>query len=138
MRLVVHANSSLKRNTSISLSDGLTGWAEKDSGAAAIEVSKRSSAIDYATFYKAFSALDTAAVLKMIVSLTTSRDGRILLGRFLVRGLCALYHGDYDPHYVTGLGAALWIAETFADQSSLASNALHQYLSFLFRSLVKT
>ena len=114
------------------------GWMGEKKSDTRFEVPKQSSATDYVTFYKAFSALDVDAVLKMAVPLTTSPDGRMLLGRFLVRGLCALYQGNYDPHYVTGLGAALWITATYPDQPSFVSSALHQYVSFLFRGLAGT
>ena len=108
---------------------------EKGSHAAFVEISKQRSALDYGTFYQAFSALDTQAVLEMVVPLTASAEGRKLLGRFLVKGLCDLYQGDYDPHYVTGLGAALWVVGQYTDHPSLVSSALHQYIGFLFRGL---
>ena len=87
----------------------------------------------YGLFYEAFSALDTQAVLKMVIPLVASSEGRKLLGRFLIKGLCDPYQGEYDPHYVTGLGATLWVVGQYPDQLSLVSNALHQYLAFLFR-----
>lgn len=85
----------------------------------------------YGLFYEAFSALDTQAALEMVIPLAASHEGRKLLGRFFVKGLCDLYQGEYDPHYVTGLGATLWVVGQYADQLSLVSNALHQYLAFL-------
>jgi hypothetical protein len=108
---------------------------EKESQVMFVDVAKQSYNPDYNTFYQAFSALDKQAVLKRLIPLTVSSDGRKLLGRFLVRGLSDLYQGNYDPHYVTGLGAALWITQAYPEQPALASNALHQYLSFLFRAL---
>jgi hypothetical protein len=85
----------------------------------------------YGLFYEAFSALDTQAALEMAIPLAASHEGRKLLGRFLIKGLCDLYQGEYDPHYVTGLGATLWVVGQYADQLSLVSNVLHQYLTFL-------
>jgi hypothetical protein len=85
----------------------------------------------YSLFYEVYSALDTQTVLEMVIPLAASQEGRKLLGRFLVKGLCDLYQGEYDPHYVTGLGATLWVVGQCADQLSLVSNALHQYLTFL-------
>jgi hypothetical protein len=110
---------------------------EKESHAAFVETQKQGSVRDYDTFYRAFSALDAQAVLKILVPLPASEEGRKLLGRFLIKGLCDLYQGDYNPHYVTGLGALLWVAGQYRDRPQLALNALHQYIGFLFRALGK-
>ncbi|HME41982.1 MAG TPA: hypothetical protein VKF36_02755 [Syntrophorhabdales bacterium] len=108
---------------------------DKESREVSIEAPSRRIEPGYGSFYEAFSALDTQAVLKIIVPLTVSHEGRKLAGRFLIKGLCDLYQGDYNPHYVTGLGAALWAVGHYADRRSLASNALHQYIAFLFQGL---
>jgi hypothetical protein len=108
---------------------------EKESEEVSVEAPNRRTAPGYGSFYEPFSALDTQAVLKMAIPLTASAAGRKLLGRFLTKGLCDLYQGEYDPHYVTGLGAALWVVGQYAEHPSLASNALYQYLTFLFRGL---
>jgi hypothetical protein len=108
---------------------------EKEPQEVSVEAANRRTAPSYGSFYEPFSALDTRAVLKMVIPLAGSAAGRKLLGRFLIKGLCDLYKGDYDPHYVTGLGAALWAVGQYADHPSLVSNALHQYVAFLFRSL---
>ena len=71
----------------------------------------------------------------MLVPMAASGEGRKRLGRFLIKGLCDLYQGDYNPHYVTGLGAALWMVGRYAGHPSLVSNVLHQYIGFLFRGL---
>ncbi len=108
---------------------------EKESREAFVNAPKGRSTLGYGTFYEAFSALDTQTVLKMVIPLAASDEGRKLLGRFLIKGLCDLYQGDYNPHYVTGLGAALWVAAQYAERPSLVSNALHQYVAFLFHGL---
>ncbi len=113
----------------------LDWMAEKEAHVVTVEPSKRDTVPAYGSFYEAFSALDTAAVFKMAVSLVASVEGRKLLGRFLIKGLCDLYQGDYDPHYVTGLGATLWMVEQHADHPSVASNVLYQYLDFLRNSI---
>ena len=117
----------------------VTSWldwmGEKESHATFVAVPKQRATLSYATFYEAFSALDTQTVLKMVIPLTASDEGRKLLGRFLVKGLCDLYQGDYNPHYVTGLGAALWVVAQYTGHPPLASNALHQYIAFLFHGL---
>ena len=67
---------------------------------------------DYDQFYQEFSRLETLAVVKPLAGLAGSEAGRRLLGRFLIKGVCDLYNGAYDPHYLTGLGAALWAVNT--------------------------
>ena len=108
---------------------------KKEPRATLVEAPEQGYVLDYAMFYRAFSALDTEAVTRIAVPLTASAEGRKLAGRFLIKGLCDLYQGDYNPHYVTGLGAMLWVVGQHADQPSLVSNALHQYVGFLFRAL---
>ena len=59
-----------------------------------------------------------------------SGQGRRRLGRFLVKALCDNYQGDYDPHYLTGLGSALWVVNQYGDRTPIAANALYQYLDY--------
>jgi hypothetical protein len=90
---------------------------------------------DYARFYQVFSSLETTAVMKSLIGLTDSATGRRILSRFLVKGVCDLYNGAYDPHYLTGLGAALWAVNRFPGNCEIAANALYQYLDFFFSGL---
>lgn len=117
----------------------VVSWLEwvggKETQATLVEAPEQGSVRDYGTFYRAFSALDTEAVTRIAVPLTASAEGHKLLGRFLIKGLCDLYQGNYNPHYVTGLGATLWVVGQYADQPPLVSNALHQYVGFLFHAL---
>ena len=108
---------------------------EKEPRQVSVEVSNRRPTLDYGRFYEVFSGLDTQAVLGMLGPVAVTTEGRKRLGRFLIKGLCDLYQGDYNPHYVTGLGAALWVIGQCADEPSLVSSALRQYLSFLFRDM---
>ena len=62
-------------------------------------------------------------------------EGRQNLSRFLVKGLCDRYRGNYNPHCITGLGAALWVIHHFGNQPALAMKALFQYTDFLFDSI---
>jgi len=64
-----------------------------------------------------------------------SPEDRSKLCFFLVTGVCELYQGDYDPHYLTGLAALFWVINTFHDDAFLVRNALYQYLSFYFKNL---
>ena len=95
---------------------------------------KAGTTADYATFFNVFSRLEPGGALAAAVPMATF-DGRKQLGRFLVRGLCDLYQADYNPHYVTGLGAALWVIEGHWNKPPVVTNVLHQYLGFLFSGL---
>jgi len=90
---------------------------------------------DYNRFYETFSTLEAKSVVASIQGMITSQQGRLELGRFLIKGLCDLYQGDYNPHYLTGLGSALWVADRCWKQASVVSNAFYQYVDFLFDGL---
>jgi len=93
---------------------------------------------DYSSFYETYSELDARTVTAIAKGMITSSQGRRLLGRFLIKSLCKAYQGDYDPHYVTGLGSALWAVDRYWNRDSVAVNALYQYLDYLFEGLRKS
>lgn len=84
----------------------------------------------YARFYEIFSELDAKSVVASLLGLTTSQTGRQKLCRFLTRGLCDQYQGNYNPHNITGLGSALWVVDRYWKQSPIVTNALFQYIDF--------
>ncbi len=90
---------------------------------------------DYNRFYETFGTFEAKAVVGSIREMIASRQGRLELGRFLIKGLCDLYQGDYNPHYLTGLGSALWVADRFYKQASVVANAFYQYVDFFFDGL---
>ncbi len=92
-------------------------------------------ALGYSRFYEIFSRREAKSVVAALSEMISPEEGRRQLGRFLIKGLCTLYQGSYDPHYLTGLGSALWAVERYWDQPSIAQNALFQYLDFYFDSL---
>jgi hypothetical protein len=49
--------------------------------------------------------------------------------------VCDQYQGNYNPHYLTGLGSALWVVDQYWNQSPIAINALFQYIDFFFAGL---
>jgi hypothetical protein len=65
----------------------------------------------------------------------TSSQGRAEVGRFLIKSLCDHYQGSYNPHYLTGLGSALWVADRCWKQAPVVVNAFIQYVDFLFDGL---
>lgn len=87
---------------------------------------------DYASFYQSFSKREVQPVLSALAGLIPSSEGRLRLGRYLIKGICDQYQGNYDPHFLTGLGSALWVVDRYRDRPSIAMNALHQYLNYFF------
>jgi hypothetical protein len=90
---------------------------------------------EYNHFYEMFSALEAKAVVTTLQGMIASHQERLQLGRFLLKSLCDQYQEDYNPHYLTGLGSALWVTDRCWKQPSVAVNALYQYLDFLFNGL---
>jgi hypothetical protein len=90
---------------------------------------------DYNRFYETFSTFEAKSVVASMQEMIASQQGRLELGRFLIKGLCDRYQGDYNPHYLTGLGSALWVADRCWKQTPVVVNAFYQYVDFLFAGL---
>jgi hypothetical protein len=88
--------------------------------------------VDYTRFYETFSRLEAKSVVELVAGMIVSPQGRLQLGRFLIKGLCDQYQGNYNPHYLTGLGSALWVVDRYWNQAPIAINALLQYIDFFF------
>ena len=54
--------------------------------------------------------------------------------RRLIKGVIDNYKGDYNPHYFTGLGSALWVIDRYWNHIPIVTNALHQYIDFYFQA----
>ncbi|MEO0249878.1 MAG: hypothetical protein ABIN58_10175 [candidate division WOR-3 bacterium] len=91
--------------------------------------------VDYDTFRQAFLQLDAEHLIALAGGMIERADDRSRLGAFLVTSVCDLYDGNYDPHYLTGLGALLWVLKNYHDEAGLAQNALYQYLDFYFSAM---
>jgi len=91
---------------------------------------------DYNRLYEIFSRHEAKSVVASLEGMIFSKQGRRQLGRFLIRALCDQYQGRYDPHYLTGLGAALWTVERYWNQAPIALNAIFQYLNFYFENII--
>jgi hypothetical protein len=96
---------------------------------------KHESVEEYSRFYGKFSKLDAKRLVASLREMISSGEGRHRTGRFLLQGLCDRYQGDYNPHYLTGLGSALWVVDQYRHQPNIAVNALYQYLDFFFSGL---
>ncbi len=118
----------------------LTGaWIEFMGDKKAEQIALDSSAVegpaDYTRFYESFSRLKAKSVLASVAAMIVSEQGRRQLGRFLIKALCDQYQGNYNPHYLTGLGSTLWVVDRYWNQAPIAINALFQYIDFLFDGL---
>ncbi len=118
----------------------LTGaWIEFMGDKKAEQIALDSSAVegpaDYTRFYESFSRLEAKSVLASVAAMIVSEQGRRQLGRFLIKALCDQYQGNYNPHYLTGLGSTLWVVDRYWNQAPIAINALFQYIDFLFDGL---
>jgi hypothetical protein len=89
----------------------------------------------YDHFYESFSRLEAKPVVASVAGMITSAHERRRLGRFLIKGVCGLYQGDYNPHYLTGLGSALWVLDQYWNHAPIVFNALAQYLDFFFAGI---
>lgn len=90
---------------------------------------------DEEQFYEIFSKWDAKPVVATVAGMISSKKGRSMLGRLLIKGVCKQYQGNYNPHYLTGLGSALWVVERYWKQAPTAMNALFQYIDFFFTGL---
>jgi hypothetical protein len=87
---------------------------------------------DYGRFYAAFSAGKAKSLAASFRNKMGSEEGRRRIGRFLIQGLCDQYRGNYDPHFLTGLGSSLWVLGRYWSNQPLGTQALIQYLDFYF------
>jgi hypothetical protein len=92
-------------------------------------------ATDYSSFYQCFSKREEQPLLSSLAGLIPSQEGRVRLGRYLIKGVCDQYQGNYDPHFLTGLGSALWVVDHYRDHPPVAMNAMRQYLNFFFTQI---
>jgi hypothetical protein len=90
---------------------------------------------DYHGFYGKVTAKNAKAATASLLAMAGSDQGRRRLGRFLVKTICDKYQGDYDPHYLTGLGSALWVVNQYWNQPPIAANALYQYVDYFIGGL---
>ena len=86
----------------------------------------------YSKFSEAFARTDVKPLVQSVMKMILTPQGRLQLGRFLIKGLCDNYQGNYNPHYLTGLGSALWVVNRYWNHLQIVANALSQYLDFYF------
>jgi hypothetical protein len=89
----------------------------------------------YAVFYETFSKLDPKSSTASLKIMLPTPEGRRQLSHFLIKGVCDLYQKNYNPHYLTGLGSSLWVANKYWNDGPIATNALFQFVDFFFSGL---
>ena len=87
---------------------------------------------DYFTFYRSFLESDPIKILDVVKKSLVSEDERNRLAHFLIKAVLQCYNGNYNPHYLTGLGSALWTMNRFYDHPDLVLTCLNQYLDFFY------
>jgi hypothetical protein len=90
---------------------------------------------DYKRFFDMFSGFEAKPVVESVAGMIVSPEGRRQLGRYIVKAVVDRYRGDYNPHYITGLASVLWVVDRYWKQTTIALNALYQYLDFFFTDL---
>lgn len=105
---------------------------DKEEERIALDSPKSEPPASYEQFNETFSTLNAKSTLTIAAAMIASPEERKRLARFLIKGLCDQYQGNYDPHYLTGLGSILWVMDRFRNQESIVLNALFQYLSYFF------
>jgi len=90
---------------------------------------------EYGDFTHSFLQLDADRMLAQIGGMIEESDARTRLCSFLIQSVCDLYDGNYNPHYLTGLGALMWALNTHHQEVGLVQNALYQYLDFYFSAM---
>ncbi|MBW2306867.1 MAG: hypothetical protein JRG73_08020 [Deltaproteobacteria bacterium] len=105
---------------------------EKEEEPIALDSRGAEGVYEYGRFYGMFSRLEAKPATAYLAPMFATPIERRRMGRFLIKSLCDLYQGDYNPHYLTGLGSVLWVLDRFRNQTTISLNALYQYLDFFF------
>ena len=100
-----------------------------------LEATKGDQLNNYTMFSETFAEMDAKLLVQSVAHMIAVPQGRLQLGRFLIKGLCDNYQGNYNPHCLTGLGSVLWIVNQYWKQPQIVVNALFQYLDFYFDDL---
>jgi hypothetical protein len=108
---------------------------DKGTERASLEGSSSEPVKEYDQFYERFSTLKTKPSVASLMGMIDSQQGRQKVKRFLVQGVCDKYQAAYDPHYLTGLGSALWVLDQYWQDAPLVANALVQYVDFFFSGM---
>jgi len=92
-------------------------------------------ATDYDSLYRSIVQSEELSALSCLTGLIATPEERQQLGRYMLKGVCDQYQGNYNPHILTGLGSALWVVNRFHNRPLIAANALRQYLNYFFTEI---
>jgi hypothetical protein len=87
---------------------------------------------DFVTFFQTFLESDPIKILDVAKKSLNSMDERNRLAQFLIKAVLQCHNGYYNPHYLTGLGAALWVMDRFHGHPEVVLTCLNQYLDFFY------
>ena len=107
---------------------------EKEAKPVATDGEIAGSSAEYSSFLETFSRRTPGEVLSALPGPRSETD-RSTIANYLIRTVCDLYQGDYNPHHLTGLGSLLWVLDSFLDRTDLATTALYQYLDYFLSDL---
>ena len=90
---------------------------------------------EFDAFYEIFLESSPSKILAFAKTALDSDEQRNRLAGFLIKAVLKSYNGYYNPHYLTGLGAAVWVMERFREHPEVVLTCLHQYLDFFFSNV---
>ena len=98
-----------------------------------VAVLRAPAATTYEEFREAVAVGDAQKAISTLVALLPLESGPSAsnkMGHYLTSAVCDLYLGDYDPHFLNGLGSLLWIAEYYSEDPEIVAHAIGQYLRY--------
>ena len=90
---------------------------------------------NFTDFYQLLVEKDPQRLLPLIADALPSPDERYHLARNICKAVMQLHNGDYNPHYLTGLGSSLWLMETFHQHPELVITGWLQYLDYFLSAI---
>ena len=119
---------------------GLTMWrrmlGDEEEDLYPIEEIAAEPLLDFTTFYQMFLQADQTILLSYARQALGSEKERHRFAGFLIKAVLRCYDGQYNPHYLTGLGSSLWIMDRFHSHVDIVLSGLHQYLDYFFSGVV--
>ena len=90
---------------------------------------------EFDAFYQIFLESSPTKILALAKKSLDSKEERKRLAGLLIKAVLRSYNGYYNPHYLTGLGATVWVMERFPEHPDVVLTCLNQYLDFFFSNV---
>jgi hypothetical protein len=90
---------------------------------------------EFDAFYQIFLESSPTKILALAKKSLDSKEERKRLAGLLIKAVLRSYNGYYNPHYLTGLGATVWVMERFPEHPDVVLTCLNQYLEFFFSNV---